>query len=99
VAYRVVYTPDAEDQIAAILAFVAEESSPETAASFVDGLARLCDSLAAFPFRGTRVGNPERGVRMLVHRGRATVAYAMDGDTVLIVGVFYAGRNWRRAFD
>lgn len=97
--YRVVYTPGAEDQIAAILAFVAEEASPETAADFVEGLMRLCDSLATFPFRGTRVGRSERGIRMLVYRGRTTIAYAVERDIVLILGVSYAGRNWRPAFD
>lgn len=98
-AYRVVYTPDAENQIAAILEFVAEETSPETAAGFVNGLLRLCDGLASLPFRGRRIGRPERGVRMLVYRGRTSIVYAIEGDMVLILGVFYAGRNWRPAFD
>jgi plasmid stabilization system protein ParE len=98
-AHRVVYTPDAEDHLAAILRFVAEGSSFETAEAFVGGLERHCDGLADFPRRGTPVGKSERGVRALVYRGRATITYMVENDTVTILGVFYAGRDWRGKFD
>lgn len=97
--FRVVYTPAAERHITEILSFVAEESSLETAERFVLGIVQQCDGLADLPLRGAPVRPGKSGVRMLVYRSRVSIAYAIGGDDVLILGVYYAGRNWRRGTD
>ena len=97
--FRVVYTPAAARHITEILSFVAEESSLQTAERFVIGLVQQCDSLATLPMRGAPVRPRQSGVRMLVYRSRVSIAYAIEGDDVLILGLHYAGRNWRRGTD
>ncbi|TJW33695.1 MAG: type II toxin-antitoxin system RelE/ParE family toxin, partial [Mesorhizobium sp.] len=33
------------------------------------------------------------GLRIIGYRRAASIAFAVDGDRVLILGIFYAGRN------
>ena len=51
-------------------------------------------SLHHFPRRGKPRDDVTAGVRTLVYRKRATIAYQILGDTVEVARVFYAGRDY-----
>jgi len=49
-------------------------------------------SLDRFPDRGAPREELRPGLRLLTFRQRVTIAYAVDGEDVRIVGIFYGGQ-------
>ncbi|MER9949980.1 type II toxin-antitoxin system RelE/ParE family toxin [Mesorhizobium sp. M0047] len=65
---------------------IAERASPAIAWNFVVGIRDHCLGLSTFPQRDTE--------RVEIMPGRAvSIAFAAEGERVLILGIFYAGRN------
>lgn len=92
-AFRVIYSREAQSHLIAIDRYIAREASPRIAHRFVDGLVARCDSLAEFPFRGSPRDDIRPGMRTMVFRRRATIIYSIENETVIIIGVLYAGRD------
>lgn len=90
--YQVDFAPQALDDLKGIFDYIAADSSPRAATSFVNALTLHSLGLADFPSRGSPVGS---GVRFLVFRKRATIAYIVEDDTVTVLRVRYAGLDWR----
>lgn len=96
-SYAVLFSPEAEQQLAAIERHIAEAAGSEaTAARYVDAIVTHCESLVTFPQRGQRRDDLMPGLRITHHRRRAVVAFLVDTDaeTVSIVGVFYGGQDY-----
>ena len=91
--YRVTIRPEAEEDLAKIYDIIADEN-PAAAMRSVDGIRDLSMSLDHFPRRGKPRDDVVAGVRTLVYRKRATIAYRILGDTVEVTRVFYAGRDY-----
>lgn len=91
--YRVTIRPEAEEDLAKIYDIIADDN-PATAMRFVDGIRDLSMSLDHFPRRGKPRDDVTTGVRTLVYRKRATIAYRILDDTVEVTRVFYAGRDY-----
>ena len=51
--YGVRFFPEAVDQLKALYGYLAEVSSPQVAAHYVEGMEAYCDGLGDFPHRGT----------------------------------------------
>jgi len=51
--YRIVFSPEAEAQLAGIFRHIAREASPETAERFVNAIIDYCEAFDKFPQRGT----------------------------------------------
>ena len=47
--YRVVFSPEAEEQLAALYGYIAAAASPQIAARNTDAIITYCESLCAFP--------------------------------------------------
>jgi plasmid stabilization system protein ParE len=96
--YQVVLTPEALDQLRAIEHYIAVASGyPTIAERYVDALVNYCESLAAFPQRGTRRDDIRPGLRLVPYRSSAEIAFAVDGEQVWIIGVFYGGQDYESA--
>jgi toxin ParE1/3/4 len=57
------------------------------------GIREHCLSLSTFPQRGTERVEIMPGLRIVGYRRAVSIAFAVEGERVLILGVFYAGRN------
>ncbi|HXR39856.1 MAG TPA: type II toxin-antitoxin system RelE/ParE family toxin [Terracidiphilus sp.] len=97
--YRVVYTPQAEDQLLALFAQIALAASPEIAARYTDAIVQQCESLSTFPMRGAQRDDLYPGLRVFGFRRRASIAFEVAGDLVKIAGIFYGGQNLETAFE
>jgi len=62
--YSVIFTPEAEEQLAELYRYIAAEASPEIAVHFTDSIIFYCESLLDFPLRGTRRDDIRPGLRM-----------------------------------
>jgi plasmid stabilization system protein ParE len=93
-SYRVVFTPEALDQLAALYQYIAVAASPAIALRYTDAIVSYCKSLSIFPHRGTVRDDIRMGLRVTHYKKRAVIAFAVDTEWVYIIGVFYGGQDY-----
>ncbi|RWA70068.1 type II toxin-antitoxin system RelE/ParE family toxin [Mesorhizobium sp.] len=91
--YRVRFHVAAQQDIAELLTELAPKAGVDTALKFVGRIVDYCLSFETFPERGTRHDEIAHGLRTVGWRRRATIAFEVAGDTVIILRVLYAGRT------
>lgn len=91
--YRVVYSRRARSHLANLERYIAGRGSPENARRYVAAIIAKCDRLASSPWQGTKRDEIEPALRTTGFRNRVTIAFRITSDTVLIAGIFYAGRR------
>lgn len=92
--HRVVFSPEAEDQLANLYRYVATASSTDIADRFTENIVQFCESLSSFPLRGNTRDDVRPGLRVTNYRKRVIIAFMVDIDSVSIVGVFYGGQDY-----
>jgi len=91
--YRIVFHPNAEAELEQLYDSIAERASAAIAWNFVAGIRDCCLGLSTFPQRGTERVEIMPGLRIVGYRRAVSIAFAIEGERVLILGIFYAGRN------
>ncbi|TIR14262.1 MAG: type II toxin-antitoxin system RelE/ParE family toxin [Mesorhizobium sp.] len=91
--YRIVFHAKAEAELEQLYDDIAERASPAVAWNFVAGIRDHCLGLSTFPQRGTERVEIMPGLRIIGYRRAVRIVFAVDGERVLILGIFYAGRN------
>jgi len=92
--YRVVFTPEAEEQLAALYGYIAATASPDIAARYTEAIVSYCESLCTFPLRGTMRDDIRPGLRITHYKKRTVIAFDVEADQVSIMGVFYGGQDY-----
>ena len=92
--YRVEFAPEVEEQIATLYHYIATEAAPAVAASFTEAVLTHCEELATFPERGIKRDDIRPGLRVTNYKKRTCIAFFLEGDTVLIVGMFHGGQDY-----
>lgn len=92
--HRVVFSPEAEEQLAALYCHIAAAASPDIAARYTEAIVSYCESLRTFPHRGTMRDDVRPGLRITNYKKRAVIAFDVDAEQVSIIGVFYGGRDY-----
>ena len=62
---------------------------------FTDELLERCQSLEAFPERGTPRGEIREGLRTIPFRRTVTIGYVIEGSDVVVVALAYRGQDLR----
>jgi plasmid stabilization system protein ParE len=68
------------------------EAGERTARAWADRLIVYCEGFATFPERGTRRDDIAPGLRTVGYRRRATIAFRVDGNVVVILRMLHGGR-------
>jgi toxin ParE1/3/4 len=97
--YTVEFTPESEDQLAELYRYIATQASPEIAYEYTEAVIAFCEGLGQFPERGTPRDDIRPAMRVTNYRRRTIVAYAIQGDRVSILGVFYGGQDYESALQ
>lgn len=92
--YRVVFSPEAEEQLAALYRYIAAAASPDIAARYTEAIVTYCESLQTFPHRGTKRDDIRPGLRITNHKKRAVIAFDVNAEMVSIIGIFYGGQDY-----
>ena len=93
--YPVVFTPEAEEQLAALYRYIAvATSSAAIARRYTSSLVTYCEGLRIFPHRGTHRDDIRPGLRITNYKRRAVIAFDVDAERVSIIGVFYGGQDY-----
>jgi toxin ParE1/3/4 len=92
--YTIVFTPEADDQLTEIYQYIASAASPDIAERYVSAIIDYCESLQIFPERGIRRDDIRPDLRITNYKGRAVIAFTVDTNSVIIIGVFFGGQNY-----
>jgi plasmid stabilization system protein ParE len=92
--YAVIFTPEAQEQLAALYRYIAAAASPEIAQRYTSAIVACCEGLRTFPHRGTRRDDVRPGLRITNYRKRAVIAFEVGAALVSIIGVFYGGQDY-----
>lgn len=84
--YRVVFSPEAQEQLAELYRYIA--------ARYTEAIVSYCESLRTFPHRGTMRDDIRPGLRITHYKKRSVIAFDVDVETVSIIGVFYGGQDY-----
>ena len=94
--YRIVFSPEAEEQLVALYDYIADAASPDIALRYTEAIVSYCESLHSFPLRGTARGDVRPGLRITNYKKRMVVAFEVDmtAGQVSIIGLFYGGQDY-----
>jgi toxin ParE1/3/4 len=95
--YEVSFRPLAEADLFGLYRYIAEDAGHEVAGTYIDRIEAACMALETFPERGTRRDDIRPGLRTMGFERRATIVFQVMGSEVVIVRIFYGGRDYERA--
>jgi toxin ParE1/3/4 len=96
--HKVSFRPEAEADLFALYRYISDRSGPVRAGDYITRIETACMALATFPERGTKRDDLGLGIRTIGFERRATIAFRVGDDTVRIVRIFYAGRDYDAYF-
>lgn len=91
--FRVLFAPQARDDLDALFAYIAEHAGRNTARRFVGELRAYCLGFELAPERGRRRDDLVPGLRLVGYRRRATIAFPTTSDEVVILRILARGRD------
>lgn len=94
---RIVFAPEAAEDLVGIYDWIAEQASPSTAMDYLDRVEAFCLRLRIGSERGHLRADIRPGMRIIGFERRLTIAFAVEDDTVTVLRVFAAGQNWEQA--
>lgn len=92
--YTVVFTPEAEEQLAELYRYIEKEASPEIALRYTNAILAHCEGFGELPRRAVRRDDIRPGLHITNYKGRAVIAFGVDEERVSIIDVFYGGRDY-----
>jgi toxin ParE1/3/4 len=92
--YQVNFSPEAEEQLAALYRYLAIEASPNIAERYTDAIVTYCEGLTTFPHRGNCRDDIRPGWRITNYRKRTVIAFEVGDERVSIIGIFHGGRDY-----
>jgi plasmid stabilization system protein ParE len=93
-SHRIVFTPEARDQLDQLHGYIAAAADVEIASRFVNGVIDHIATLGEFPRRGTPRDDIRHGLRTITWRRRVTIAFVVEESEVVVIGTFYGGRDY-----
>jgi toxin ParE1/3/4 len=99
--FEVIISASAKADLFAIYDYIADRAGAETALGFVEAIEAYCLGFAHSPARGTKRDDLRAGLRTVGFKRRATILFNVDGQAkrVVILGIYYAGRNFEPLGD
>ena len=92
-ARPLVIHPDAAAELDQLYDYIAEQSGPARAWSYVGAIRSFLGDLCVHPERGSLRDGKVAGLRIIGFRRSLSIAFVARADNVLVLGFFYAGRN------
>jgi toxin ParE1/3/4 len=96
--FKVVISARAERHLDDLFCYIAERASEKTATAYVERVLAYCNGLASAPHRGTRRDEILPGMRTVGFRRRITVTFVIEETNVVILGLYYGGRDFAADF-
>jgi toxin ParE1/3/4 len=97
--YTLVFTPEAEEQLAEIYRYIARVASPKTAERYTNAIISYCEGLTTFPHRSTRHDEIRPGLLITNFKKRTVIAYTVETELISILGIFYGGQDYETVLE
>ena len=95
----VIISPEARADLFALYDWIADAAAPSVALGYVERIERFCERLAVASKRGHRRDDIRPGLRIVGFERRVTVAFTVEAERVVILRLFYGGRNWEELIE
>jgi toxin ParE1/3/4 len=95
---KVIFAPEARDDLFALYSYIAERSGTARAFGYIGRIERYCLGFDVAGERGSRRDDLRPGLRIVGFERRVTIAFHVEPGTVTIDRIFYAGRDVERIF-
>jgi toxin ParE1/3/4 len=95
---NVVFAPEARRALLELGDWIAERAGADTALAYVARLEAYCMGFEFAGERGHRRDDVRPGLRITGFERRVTIAFVSSETEITILGLYYGGRNWLRAF-
>jgi len=92
-SHKVVFGRRASNDLEELLVYLAPKMGVQQARSYVGKIQAYCLGFSTFPKRGTLRQDIRPGLRLVGYRYKATIAFFVHEDIVLITRIFHRGRN------
>lgn len=90
----VVFSPEAKEDLIALYDWIAVAAHPERALGYIERIETFCQGMRVASERGTRRDDIRPALRIVTFERRVTIAFTVDEVRVVILRLFYGGRNW-----
>lgn len=91
---RVVFSPEAAEDLLALYDWIAGMASPEIAMAYLQRLEAFCLRLNFGSERGQQRNDIRPGLRTVGFERRLTIAFSVSPADVTILRIFGRGRDW-----
>jgi toxin ParE1/3/4 len=91
-SHKVIFDIAAQADLADLYDYLLPRAGERDARAYVGDIFDYCVSFETFPERGAR-SNKRPGLRIVGFHRKATIAFEVADDTVIILRVFHRGRN------
>jgi toxin ParE1/3/4 len=91
-----VFRPMAENDILALYDYIAAQAGRRIAGDYIARIESACMSLRNAPLRGRARDDIKPGLRIIGFERRAAIAFHVERSEVVIVRIFYGGRDYER---
>ena len=95
---EIVFAEDAQVDLDDVFTRIADRANVSVALAYTDRIRSYCQRLNQFPVRGVRREKIRPGLRTLGWRRRATIAFIIEEDRVVVLRILGAGRSIEKAF-
>jgi len=76
--------------------WIANAAGPDTAISYIERLESYCIGFDLASERGTPRDDVRPGLRVVGFERRVTIAFMVEENRVVILRIFYGGRDWAK---
>jgi toxin ParE1/3/4 len=95
---KVVLTPEARGDLVSLYEYIAADSGPARALSYIERIERYCARFDLVAERGTRRDDIRTGLRIVGFERRVAIAFHVDATTVTIDRILYGGSELEDIF-
>ena len=95
---KVVFTPEAQIDLLSLYEYIAADSGPARALSYIERIEGYCARFDLVAERGTRRDDIRPGLRIVGFERRVAIAFHVDATTVTIDRILYGGRELEDIF-
>ena len=93
------FAPEALEDLQSLYDWIASAAGPESAFGYISRIETFCRGMAFGAERGHSRADIRPGLRIVGFERRATIAFTVTETRVLILRLFYGGRDWERLFE